>query len=150
MYRTILISALGLIAATTVFGSAAQACISCEYVPEVVNTPSPHDAKRYQKKRVIVAQPKRVTPPAKQRIAKADPAPKKVEAAKPAEVAAPKPVETDAVASSDTPAERKPISTAALLESRGRQAEPETQVAQEVGCKKFFATIGQTLTVPCE
>lgn len=148
MNRTVLASAFAVIAASTLFGSAAEACISCNYVPEVVNTPSPHDARRAQKKRVIVAQPRREVAPAKQRIAKADPAPNKVETAKAVE-SAPQKVET-ATAPAPAETERKRISTAALLESRGRQPEPEAQVAQDVGCKKFFATIGQTLTVPCE
>ncbi|MDQ8700534.1 hypothetical protein [Hyphomicrobium sp. LHD-15] len=143
MNRTILASALALISATTFFASAAEACISCNYVPEVVNTPSPHDAKRFQKKRVIVAQPQRAAP-SKQRIAKSAPAAKKVETAKAAE---PKSIET---AKADIPSESKTISTAALLEDGDRPAQETQEVAQDVGCKKFFPTIGQTLTVPCQ
>ena len=135
MNRTILASALAVISATTFFASAAEACISCNYVPEVVNTPSPHDAKRFQKKRVIVAQPQRAAP-SKQ--------PKKVEIAK---AVAPKSVEPK---QADIPSESKTISTAALLEAGDKPAEEPQQVAQDVGCKKFFPTIGQTLTVPCQ
>lgn len=149
MTRTAFTMVLAALATTTFFASAAEACISCNYVPEVVNTPSPHDAKRFQKKRVIVAQPQRATPPAKQRIAKSDPAPKKVEAAKAVEVA--KPIETASIAPVESQPEIEPrrISTSSLLESRRAPAE-ETKVAQDVGCKKFFPTIGQTISVPCE
>lgn len=149
MTRTAFTIVLAALATTTFFASAAEACISCNYVPEVVNTPSPHDAKRFQKKRIIVAQPQRVNPPAKQRIAKSDPAPKKVETAKAVEAA--KPIETASAAPIESQAKIEPrrISTSSLLETRGAPTD-ETKVAQDVGCKKFFPTIGQTVTVPCE
>jgi hypothetical protein len=142
--------ALAAFAATTFLASTAEACISCNYVPEVVNTPSPYEGKRFQKTRIIAAQPQRATPPAMQRTAKSDPAQRKVEtaqkteAAKPIETAEATPLETDS---------RAP-SASSLLESRGG-ASAETKVVQDkvaetVGCKKFFPTIGQTLTVPCE
>jgi hypothetical protein len=143
MTRTFSTFALAALAATTFLASSAEACISCNYVPEVVNTPSPYDTKRFQKKREAAAQPQRATAPAKQRIAET--APKKVEAAKKTEAA--KPIETAEATPLET--EGRSVSTASLIENRGRPAE-ETKVAQDVGCKKFFPTIGQTLTVPCE
>jgi hypothetical protein len=32
----------------------------------------------------------------------------------------------------------------------GKKVEQKVAVAKEVGCKKFFATVGMTLSVPCE
>lgn len=142
MTRTALTTAVAMFAAATFFASTAQACISCNYVPEVVNTPS--KGKTYQKKRVVIAaspgavQPsnKRLTKP--QRVAKAEPVARKVETAK-AEPA--KPVESNNNV--------RPISTAALLEARSAPA-AKPEVVADLGCKKFFPTIGTTVTVPCE
>jgi hypothetical protein len=144
MTRTVLTAAVALIATTTLFTSAAEACISCEYVPEVVNTPV--RGKPVQKKRVIVAaKPVDVRPvrPAKKRpvkveaVAKAEPAPKKVDTAKA------EPVETQPEAG------KRPVSTAALLETGPVPAE-KPEVVADLGCKKYFPTIGTTLSVPCE
>ncbi len=135
MSRTILATAVALIATATAFTTAAEACISCEYVPEVVNTPV--RGKPYQKKRVVVAaKPADVRVP-KKRIAKPAPVTRNVETAKA------EPVEAQAEP------RKRPISTAALLETKPAPAETPEVVA-DLGCKKFFATIGQTLTVPCE
>ena len=137
MTRTVLAAAVALIAAATSFTSAAEACISCEYVPEVVNTPV--RGKTYQKKRVVVAaKPADVRVP-KKRIAKPAPVTKEVAVAKA------EPAETE----TEETAVTRPIPTAALLEARPTAAR-KPEVVADLGCKKFFATIGQTLTVPCE
>lgn len=138
MTRSVLAAAVALIATATSFTSSAEACISCEYVPEVVNTPV--RGKTYQKKRVVAAaKPADVAVSKRKRLAKPAPVTREVAAAK---------VEETATEKEDVrPA--KPISTAALLEARPTAAR-EPEVVAGLGCKKFFATIGQTLTVPCE
>jgi len=147
MTRTILSAATALFAAITVFASAAQACISCNYVPEVVNTPVySHGAPHYAKKRVYEAAKKQARP-AKKQIVERESALKKVETAK-AEPVEAAPAETEAETENST------ISTASVDESETVAAEAtpteEPKVSSNVGCKKFFPTVGMTLTVPCE
>jgi hypothetical protein len=161
MNRTILAIATALLSATTLFASSAQACISCNYVPEVVNTPHPAHAK---KKRVIVAK-EQAARPAKKRIAKTETAklapvakkaePKKIETAAAEPVQAPAVAEAPAAATTEAPVER-PVSASTLLQGGGakpadKPAE-ETKVAEvePVGCKRFIPTAGVTITVPCE
>jgi len=145
MNRTILAIATALLSASTLLASAAQACISCEYTPEVVNTPvRGHSA--FQKKstyvaaREIPARPSKKKP-AKVAVAKAEPvktlAPKKIETAKAEPVVAPK-------------AESKPVETASLNEVEAVSADEEQKVAGALTCKKFIPTAGMTVTVPCE
>lgn len=144
MTRTILAIATTLIASATLLASGAQACISCEYTPEVARAHSTSQPKRLQKQRVYVAQPqKRVPAPQKTRIAKADPAP----AAK----TAPAKVATAEAPAEEAKSQREtPISTAMLLET-GRSTATETpETVTDVGCKKFFPAVGKTMTVPCE
>lgn len=137
MTRTVLAAAVALIATATSFTSAAEACISCEYVPEVVNTPV--RGKAYQKKRIVVAAKPADVRVAKKRIVKPAPVTKDVAAAK---------VDETATQTEDTCA-AKQIPTAALLEAKPTAAK-KPEIVADLGCKKFFATIGQTLTVPCE
>lgn len=155
MNRTILAIATALLSATTLFASSAQACISCSYVPEVVNTP--HPAHAAKKKRVIVAK-EQAARPAKKRVAKvetakAEPVAKKAEPKK-IETAAAAPVQTPAVteaSATETPVER-PVSASTLLQSGGKKPAEETKVAEAepIGCKRFIPTAGVTITVPCE
>jgi len=155
MNRTILAIATALLSASTLFASAAQACISCEYVPEVTRTHErSHAAKSFQKKRAIVAAreiPARASKkrPAKIATAKAEPVAKKLEPKK-IDTAKADPVETPKV-------ESKPIETATLTEAEAPTADAEAPAATEepqaagpVTCKKFIATAGVTITVPCE
>lgn len=154
MNRTILNIAVAALTASTFFGSAAQACISCEYVPEVVHTPvggKSFAAKRVEKKRVYVAAKELpARPTKKQSIAKAEPAAKKVEIA-------PKKLETAKAAAVEPKTESKIIETASLAEAGDAPvaAAPAAdtkvaEVAKSVGCKKFIPTVGVTVTVPCE
>ena len=145
MTRTILAIATSLIASATLFASGAQACISCEYTPEVVRPHLTNQAKRPQKRRVYVAetQQKRLPAPQKTRVAKADPAPA-------AKTAPTKVATAEAPAEEAQPQREPPVSTAMLLET-GRQTTNATpEPAAEVGCKKFFPAVGKTMTVPCE
>jgi len=155
--RTILAIATALLAAPTLLASAAEACISCEYVPEVVRSSSTsHEAKPYTKVRVYTEAKERRTRPAKESIAKSETIAKKVETAKAA------PIETQAENENSTIStataapiktqtvnENSTISTAALVDGEETPAE-ETKVSKNVGCKKFFPSVGMTLSVPCE
>jgi hypothetical protein len=167
MTRTILATA-ALLAATTLATTGAQACISCEYVPPVVRASStlPHTghyyaAEPYQKKRTIKAaiidRPAlRAAKAAKQakfakaesakaeplKVAKAETVEKKVE--KKAEKTIAK-VETEN--SSVTLASNADVATNAKAPVEETTA---TTAAKTTDCKKFFASVGMTLTVPCE
>jgi len=136
--RTIFAIATALLGATMLFASSAEACISCEYKPEVVHNPaSSHAARNYEKKRVGIASKVLSARPAKARVAKTEAIAKKVETAKIV------PVETQ------PENESKSIATASSVDAEATPAE-EPKVAQDVGCKKFFSAVGMALTVPCE
>ncbi len=150
MTRTIPAIAAALFAAATLFASAAQACISCEYVPPVVNTPVySHSTVYYHKRRVHTAT-RRVIRAARKLIVESDSAPRKVETAKitpTEETAKADPVELN------VESENSSISTASIDKSESAEAKATpavTKVSTNVGCKKFFPTVGMTLTVPCE
>jgi hypothetical protein len=143
--RTVLAAATAVFASVTLFIPAAEACISCNYTPEVLHSPAKPQAKRAPKARDATADKAR---PAKKRIAKtprpAQPAPNK-------EAEASKAVEpTEESAQVDTPAEVAPSgsATAALNHQAARAAEPEAE--PEVGCKRYSAQAGTTVTVPCD
>ena len=196
MAKILLAFAIAFFGAMTVFASAAEACVSCEYVPNVVNSPSKsYGAKRYKKERVNRA--------AKKRAVKRKTVTKKVETAKTAPIktetenesssisAAPR--ETDeasiqeafklakakhdlkvarakarikreekekvetakaAPIKTETKNESSSISTASLDKDETIEmeikAKDEPKVARDVGCKKFFPSVGMTLTVSCE
>ena len=154
MTRTSLAIAAALFAATTFLSSGANACISCNYVPEVVNTPVySHGAKSYSKsyskKRVYQAAKKKARP-AKRQIVETETKARKVETAK---VVEPKVVEPEVV-ETEVETENSTISTASVDKGEAGEpkaaASPEPKVSKAVGCKKFFPTVGMTLTVPCE
>jgi hypothetical protein len=173
MTKITLSIAAAAIAAGTLFTSAAQACISCEYVPEVVHA----GTKKPARKEIYAAKPQptpkkriaKMPSPKKYEVAKAKaPAPKKIEVAKAPEAARPvetaKPVQTaqaepaapeTTTPPAATPAEprEKPISTAALIDAGGASAQQDDTTATAEAaptCKKFFPAVGMTLTVPCE
>jgi phage repressor protein C with HTH and peptisase S24 domain len=158
MTRTLLALAVSAFAAMTVFASTAQACISCEYVPPVVNTPvHSFHGKTYKKKRHYRATKSHKRKSleahkarkAKKHIAKSKPAaaPKKVEKA---ETTKKVPVNLKAAN------ENSSISTAAVNDTGSieeAKSEPRTEEAKAdagVGCKKFFPSVGMTLSVPCQ
>lgn len=147
MTKAVLAIAAALFAAITTFASAAQACISCEHVPVVVRgSQTSHAATRYTKKRYYKAAKKRKARPAKKRIAKRKTTAKKV--AKKVERVRTVPIKRDAKNENST------ISTASLgkdetIDTDESPAE-EPEVNRNVGCKKFFPSVGMTLTVPCE
>ena len=204
MAKTILAFAIAFFGAMTVFASAAEACISCDYVPEVVNSPSKsYGAKRYKKERVNRAAKKRKARPAKKRAVKRKTITKNVETAKTAPIQtetenesssiSTAPLEMDeasiqeafnrakaehdlkvarakarikheekekvetaktAPIKTETKKENSSISTASLDKDEtietAAEHNDEPKTTSYVGCKKFFPTIGMTLTVSCE
>lgn len=137
MTRTIFAIATALLSATTLFAPAAEACISCEYTPEVVSVGSKsHAAKTYEKTSARLA---------KERAAKAQMIARKVETAKAAPAATTKVAAVEAQPANET----KTISSASPVAAEAAPAE-ETKVAVDVGCKKFVPAVGATVTVPCE
>ncbi len=155
MTRTILAIITAFLAVTTVFASAAEACLSCEHVPVVVRGSLTSDtATRYTKKRFYarsIAKAKaRARASARARAIAAARAKTKAKALAVAKAAAAKEVEL----SEPIDTENSTISTASLDKSETSDTEETTieepKVNKNVGCKKFFPTVGMTLTVPCE
>jgi hypothetical protein len=143
MTRTLLATAAALFGTAMLFASAAEACVSCEYTPEVVNTPVygyAHGETHYHKKRVYTAVKRAVR--RVRDIADSEPEAKPVETAKTA------PVDLDVKSENST------ISTASVDKSETVASKDaptdEPKVSKAIGCKKFFPTVGMTLTVPCE
>ena len=144
MTRTILAIATAFLAVMTVFASAADAGFKVRLgfggpLPAfTAHGPSKsYGQKRYSKKRSYRAKRKART--AKKRIVK------RKAAAKTAKTA---PIKTDAENENST------ISTASLDKNETIETEviakDEPKATRKVGCKKFFPTVGMTLTVPCE
>ena len=162
MTRTFIATATALIAAGTLLSSAAQACISCEYVPEVVR-PHATSPLAYGRGDNAVSHGSSGGYSVKRRIAKSEPIAKSVKAAKvekqdkPAKVAKVAKTETVKVAKAEpietTPAESENSAiTVAAADAAAKEApvaKTET-AAKPTDCKKFFASVGMTLTVPCE
>ena len=147
MTRTILAIATAFLAVMTVFASAADAGFKVRLgfggpLPAfTAHGPSKsYGQKRYTKKRSYRAKRKART--ATKRIAKRKTTAKTVETAKTA------PIKTDAENENST------ISTASLDKNETIEtdvtAKDQPKASRNVGCKKFFPTIGMTLTVPCE
>lgn len=180
MTRKILALAAAVIAAPALFASAAQACISCEYTPEVVKGSQTSDAPAYRARsyersyeRTYV---ERDRAPAKKRVVRSEPEVKKIDNA---EVEKPAPAKKVAVTEDSAPAktasnENSSISVAAVepqpvtekaksenssiasaSSAASAKKAPAVDATKEasakpVDCKKFFASVGMTLTVPCE
>ena len=163
-----------LIAAATLMSSGAQACLSCEYVPEVVrphatsplaygrgdNAVSHGSSGSYSVKRraaKIVEEP-RQEKVAKRKVEKPEKVAKisKPEPEKVAKVSQPEPVK---VAKADpgpvksAESENSAITVAVAAAEPEKKDEPVTKAevsTKPTDCKKFFASVGMTLTVPCE
>jgi hypothetical protein len=163
--RTILATA-ALIAAASLLPSGAQACISCEYVPEVVRSsstlphtghyyvPPSHSSNSYSapaKRRVVKSEPVA----RKLNVAKGDKADKieraeaKVESKVEKKVAKAEPAETTKVADSENSSISLASNDVAAVKDTVVKAAKEV-AAKPTDCKKFFASVGMTLTVPCE
>jgi hypothetical protein len=169
MTRNILATAT-VLAVAAFASSGAQACISCEYVPEVVRSSStlPHtghyySANAYNKKRAV-----RAAIVSRQQLKAAKIA--KIEKSEPAKVA--KITKSEPTVAKAEPIEKKvakvakaddksvesenssvSIASAADVAATVKSAVEETAkqvTAKPTDCKKFFASVGMTLTVPCE
>jgi len=172
MTRTILAIAAALFAVATLFASAAEACISCSYVPPVVNTPArsynthSYEPRHRVERRSYRAAKRHRARRAKKYIVETETKAKKVETAKTA------PANTKAVTENSTMStasvdksetidikteaetENSTLSTASVDRSDtfdlDKTPVEEPKVSTNVGCKKFFPTVGMTLSVPCE
>jgi hypothetical protein len=125
-------------------GSAAMACISCNYVPEVVNTPVSPGPKKAKPSKPSAA----VKRPVQKKVVKRPPAVQEPAATAKAPDSAADDGKTTAV-EGQTGAESAGDTTAALSGDDAAANEPAPE-AQSGGCKKFSATAGTTVTVPCE
>ena len=163
MTRSILTIAAALFAATTFLAPSAKACISCEYVPPVVNTPVySHGGAHYGHGRVRATVDVRRARAAKRRLLAAEAkAQARAQARAEARAEAKAEAKREAIASAkaapvelDVKNENSTISTASVDASEAGDAKKttgkDTEVSENVGCKKFFPSVGMTLTVPCE
>lgn len=139
--RTGLALAAALFGMAACLSSTAQACVSCEYVPEVAQKA----AEKPSQKRTPAIAKERASRPQK-RIAKKPPPVKAVPAQEEASKTAP----------AETPPENQTstASTAALAETGRTAPAAETKTPEATAgageCKKFSATAGTTITVPCK
>ena len=144
MTKTIIAIATAILAATTLMTSAAEAGFKVHMgfggVPPYLtdyNKEAAYETKKRAQKRA-------------QRAARRHEAPAKVtKKAAPAVAKVEKKVETAAVS------ENSSISVTEGASKHASAAEPVTtaaadEPARSIDCKKFFATVGMTLTVPCE
>lgn len=195
MTRSIFAVAPAALAVMAFFAPAAEACISCDYVPSVVHSvpqgsSGGYEGRSYRKERA--ASEERSSRRTKKRVAKSEPEPEaktKKHVAKSEAEPETKKVKTakTAPSKSDDQSERSSVSTAKAdtnetgatkveaAKTTSAKAESETENSnittatlqgeknvaagdrveevkadKNVGCKKFFPTVGLTLTVPCE
>lgn len=174
MTRTI-VALASAIAAVAAYGTAAQACISCDYVPEVLKSGASGGGS-YQarpSKRVRDYTEQRERRSSKKRVTTRESEPPKAKTST-AKAAATVPTETaqsehsaitttgaaiaNQVKAAITPpssgpqTENSTISTARAAADTPTDAKPVEHVAADknVGCKKYFPSTGLTLSVPCE
>lgn len=152
MTRTLLAVAACLLVFLCLHAPAAQACVSCEYTPEVVHSPVKGAAgKTFKRERTYrKAAEQRKARPTKKQVVRKSPAP----AAKPDEAAA-QTEETATKTENSTKTvdgqDELAASTAALDAKDSAASEPAaSDASKEVGCKRFSPTAGTTVTVPCE
>lgn len=170
MFRSALATAAAILA-TSAFASTAQACISCEYVPEVVREHSTLNAKP-RRVQVYAAAPRHRVRPAmpvvkmpSRRIETASiTKPNAVEKAETVDVAAPIKTQSSSVAllkTETTPVKQeaavtdKPaaaaIETASVAPAATPEAKADAPAAKgPVGCKRFIPAVGVTLSVACD
>ncbi len=173
MTRTILAAAAILMSASALLSSAAEACISCEYVPEVVRNHTTDRAasssygssrvrayvshedrgSRSRKRTARAEEPSKPVKAAKAekidkvKVAKAA-KPEKSETVKVAKV---EPVATKIEAKRTAEAENSSITVASVDAAKFETASTQKiDATKPTDCKKFFASVGMTLTVPCE
>lgn len=150
MTRSILAIVSALFAATAFFASAAQACISCSYVPPVVNTPvySHGGGYHHSKTRTYRAAKAHRARKAKRHIVESAPKAKKVQAAKIASDT--KPATTTAVKENSSISIAKTDVAPSDTDAPETTGSTDADTEAKVSCKKFFPSVGMTLTVPCD
>ena len=143
MAKTLLAITIAFFGAMTVFAPAAEACISCEYVPEVLNSTSKsnnpsksYKSKRSTKKRTYTRTKKRKARPAK-----------KVDTAKTPPIDVETEDKNSAISAASVKTNATIVENAVETETKPKD-KPRT--TKNVGCKKFFPSVGMTLTVTCE
>lgn len=165
MTRFFIAIAAALFAVTSLFTSAAEACISCEYTPPVVNTPHPSAKRAYKKRSYQARKPsysrkrkagiKRKRKPAKTHAkAKPTPAPsKKADVAKAEpEVKKDEPVSKEVAKTEDTETGPRLTGSSALLQQSipRREEKKPVETVEVDACKKFIPAVGATVSVACE
>ena len=143
MAKTLLAIAIAFFGAMTVFAPAAEACISCEYVPEVLNSTSKsnnpsksYKSKRSTKKRTYTRTKKRKARPAK-----------KVDTAKTPPIDVETEDENSAISAASVKTNETIVENAVETKTKPKD-KPRT--TKNVDCKKFFPSVGMTLSVTCK
>jgi hypothetical protein len=173
MNRSTLCIATAFLALPTLFASTAQACISCEYTPEVVRSssttyegPGSYAHQRsYRAERVErverVRPIKRIIKTTTARNNDDDDKPAKVKK-QTASVTPPAPAVEQVATTEPTKIETKPAlnenssisvasaNVAEVAPAPTVEAPKEVADAKPAGCKKFFPAVGMTVSVPCE
>lgn len=163
MTRTLPALAAILFAAAAFVAPAAEACISCEYVPPVVNTPVHSFSGHYAPRRSYTAVRKRRARKIEREVVESKRKARKVETAekqKPAKKTSVAKAQVEkapvvkAPVQAKVESENSAISTASISKSDSDAKSDSKPADQEpgntVGCKKFFPSVGMTLSVPCE
>lgn len=181
MTRIFIATATALVAATTLMSTAANACLSCEYVPEVVrehatsplaygrgDSGSSHSEHATYSARARISSRDDDTPRSKktakiersekrEKVAKAPKSEPKEKVAKASKTVKSEPVEVAKAEPAAKRTETKPAAsenssiTIAAAETKKVQVHASVETASRpTDCKKFFASVGMTLTVPCE
>ncbi len=172
MIRTLLVSCVALLVWEPLAVTPAAACISCEYTPEVANSPHPK-ARRKVRNSMAKERPAKRRAPARQVASPKDvpqAAPRRDVVTKEAAPERETSAESETSAAEAYPTSKKP--SAAPVERAGAEAaasqehmqastgapapssisapsKPPETVAAPLGCKKFIPTAGVTVSVAC-
>lgn len=155
MTRTLIAIAVALVALPALLASSAEACISCNYVPEVARTPAPPPSayRSYSKKKPHIDRwlskgaPAQKRSVAKSQPPKSKPSPRKVDTAK-APATEQKSASDPRGSGTDDASEA--ASSGSTSSDTADDVAEKPKVAERSGCVKFFPSIGKTLAVPCE
>lgn len=160
MIRTILTLTVALLVWQPLLASPSAACISCEYKPEVINTPVGKAGKKKARDTAAKARSIKKRVPSQVAVPKVEPKsvePKVVETkAEPVETytASKKPVSapTEPVGGSQPDSGSAAVAAASTPPASPEPSKPveEAKAPEELGCKKFIPTAGITVSVACE
>jgi hypothetical protein len=155
------------IAAIMVYGSAAYACISCEYVPPVVNSgTTTHQKQRMVRERRHVVKREGRSGASKKLSTRQPTAPKEAATVEATPKGPPQTEQSDIATAGDAPVgaraaevapeptesqnENSAITQAAKSGSGAAKPIEQAKADKSGTCKKFFPSAGLTLSVPCE